>query len=54
MLNLLFVIIQIFQIGLKIMYFPMTIFVEDNIIKYNFVGTKAGKLIKEIIADIKY
>lgn len=40
--------------NIKLTDFPITIFVKDNIIKYNFVGTKAGKLIKEIINDIKF
>ena len=34
--------------------FPVTIFLEDNVIKYHFTGTTSAKNLQSIINDIKF
>lgn len=34
--------------------FPTTIFVENDVIKYHFSGTKTAKALQEIIKDLKF
>lgn len=34
--------------------FPVTIFIKDDVIKYNFQGTKSIKKVKQIISDIDF
>lgn len=34
--------------------FPTTVFIDDNAIRYTFVGTKSVKRIKDIMKDIKF
>lgn len=34
--------------------FPVTIFVEDNVIKYHFTGTTSAKKLQDIINDINF
>lgn len=34
--------------------FPTTIFIEDDVIKYHFSGTKTVKALQEIIIDLKF
>jgi hypothetical protein len=34
--------------------FPTTIFIEDDVVKYHFSGTKTVKALQEIIIDLKF
>ena len=34
--------------------FPTTVFIDNNFIRYNFVGTKSIKKIKDIMKDINF
>lgn len=40
--------------NVKLTDFPVTIFVKDNVIKYNVVGTKSISKLKEIVEDIDF
>ncbi len=34
--------------------FPTTIFIDNDVVKYHFSGTKTAKALQEIITDLKF
>lgn len=34
--------------------FPITILIDDNVIKYNFIGTMSVKKIKQLLEDLNF
>lgn len=45
---------EFIKIDVPLTDFPVTIFVEDNVIKYHFTGTISVKNLQSIINDIKF
>ena len=42
------------KINVKLTDFPVTIFVDEDVVKYHFVGTKTIKKIQELIKSINF
>ena len=45
---------EFIKINVPLTDFPVTIFVENNVIKYHFTGTTSAKNLQSIINDIKF
>ena len=45
---------EFIKINVKLTDFPTTVLVENDVIKYHFVGTKSVKAFNELMVDIKF